>query len=439
MYFLILATVFSCFGCTTPKNTISTEPIGNFSSVSTDMPDHTSNQGTLSEIPSDELSSHIPSNGNTNSSSAVSLKGVWIEYTDPLFSNTNQAKFTQMATERFENIKNAGFNAVFLHVRSNADAIYPSLYFPFAKSLTGTQGKDPGFDPLKTAVNIAHDIGIEIHAWVNPYRVSAFSEDINSLCDEHIAKKWKNDTQSGTDSYVIPWDGKLYFNPACSEVQKLILDGVEEILQNYNVDGIHFDDYFYPVSDANFDIGSYAAYCRKAAYPLSQGDWRRTNVDSLVSATYRLANSYGKEFGISPAAPISQNNTDRNYTQYFINVKKWMGNEGYIDYIAPQLYFGYEHKMVSTRFDALLKAWTETYRIESVKLYIGLAAYKIGLNNDADLAEWATYDDILAREYIDCVSLDTDGIIIYNYSAFFSDKELNKKQRENLILKMNGE
>ena len=326
-----------------------------------------------------------------------------------------------------------------MHTRSNADAIYPSNYFPFAKSLTGTQGQDPGFDPLKIAVELAHKYGLEIHAWINPYRVSASSDDISTLCLSHIARLWKLNLQDGTDSYVIPWNNKLFFNPSCKEVQKLIINGVQEILDNYDVDGIHFDDYFYPDSDTNFDIGSYASYCRQTKYPLSQSDWRRSNVDTLVSTVYRLVNEYGKVFGISPAAPISQDNSDRNYNEYFINVKKWMATKGYINYIAPQLYFGYKHKLESTRFDNLLTAWTSAKRIDSIKLYIGLAAYKIGLENNSDLDEWATEDDILKREYIDCTKVDTDGIIIYNYSAFFSENELNKKQRENLINIMNGE
>ena len=142
---------------------------------------------------------------------------------------------------------------------------------------------------------------------------------------------------------------------------------------------------------------------------------------------------------ISPAAPISKDNSDRNYNQYFINVKKWMANKGYIDYIAPQLYFGYEHKLASTRFDVLLKAWSETERLDSVKLYIGLAAYKIGLKNDADLTEWADKDDILKREYEDCAESTADGIIMYNYSSMFSPLELNTAQRNNLLSIMNEE
>lgn len=431
-----------CTSCNhSGANTLSMESIPSYNPVSS-SPLQSEINSNLTEISSDSISFESSSNNDESQEiplRELKMKAVWIEYTDDLFKCPTEAEYIQKVNQKFNNIKSAGFNTVILHTRSNADAIYPSNYFPFAKSFTGTQGQDPGYDPLKIAVETAHKLDIQIHAWINPYRISASSDDITTLCDNHIAKIWRKDTANGTDKNVIPWENKLFFNPSCSEVQKLILDGVEEILSNYDVDGIHFDDYFYPDSNANFDIGSYASYCRQAKYPLSQSDWRRSNVDTLVSAVYNLVNGYGKVFGISPAAPISNDNSDRNYNEYFINTKKWMANKGYINYIAPQLYYGYEHKLESSRFNTLLHAWSNAKRLDEVDLYIGLAAYKIGINNNLDLDEWANSDDILSRQYIDASKVDTDGIIIYNYSAFFSEEELNSKQRNNLIYIMNGE
>ena len=160
-------------------------------------------------------------------------------------------------------------------------------------------------------------------------------------------------------------------------------------------------------------------------------------MDILVSSVWRLAKDFGKPFGISPAAPISDNGTDRNYIEYSADVYKWMTNSGYLDYIAPQLYFGYKHKLEYSRFDRLLSAWDSIDRPEGVKLYIGLPAYKIGINNDADLDEWQTDTDILARQYSDCASSTADGIIVYNYSSFFANNGLSSAQRENLIKRIN--
>ncbi len=421
----------------------SAEPLPTSSKEVTGESESSSDMGTLSEIPNDNISS----NNNVSSNipviapvtSKLTLKAVWIEYTDAIFQKNSKENYIKLVTERFGNVEKSGFNAIFFHVRANADAIYKSDYFPYSDKFTGKQGTDPGYDALEIAIDIAHNFGLELHAWVNPYRISASSSDITRLSENNIARIWRTDGNPETDSYVIPWNNKLYFNPSVSRVQKLIIDGIREILDNYDVDGIHFDDYFYPTSDTNFDIGSYAKYCMGAKYPLSQGDWRRANVDTLVSNVYNLTRSYNKPFGISPAYSISNNNTDRNYNSAFINLKKWLSNKGYVDYLLPQLYFGYEHKLSTARFDYLLDLWCSMKKSESVKLYIGLPAYKIGLKNDADLAEWADKTDILARQYADCYDKNVDGISIYNYTSFFSDAVLNKAQRENFLKEMNGE
>lgn len=418
LFFLIVWLTLSS-GCAVKA---PTEPIPS-PSVSSTAPAVSS--GTLSEVPVEQTK--------------MNLKAVWIEYTDPLFSGKNALTYTAAVRAAFDKIAAAGFNAVVLHVRANADAMYRSDYFPFAVQLTGEQGKDPGFDPLEIAVEAAHERGLELHAWINPYRVSVYSDEVTTLAETNPARIWKTDHDSTNDSYVIAWDGQLYFNPASEEVQKLVLNGVSEILDRYEVDGIHFDDYFYPVSDAEFDIGSYLSYCRKTPYPLNRGDWRRANVDALVTAVHRLVAAHGKVFGISPAAPISEHNNDRNYNQYFINVKKWMQSPGYVDYLTPQLYFGYEHSLPDSRFDHLLAAWCSTERCAEVQLYIGLAAYKIGLDNEADGHEWATENNILAREYFDCTKAGIRGIMIYNFSTLFSDDPLNTAERNQLIKQMNGE
>lgn len=391
----------------------------------------TQSRSAVSADPSDTPS---PSRSDEHS---IDLKGFWMEYTDSVFYADSEEKYISLLTEKLDNISAAGFNALFFHVRSNADAGYASEIFPFAKSFTGVQGEYPGFDPLSIAVEEAHKRGIELHAWINPYRVSASGSDIEALSPKNPAYIWTHDDDPDNDSFVIPYKEGIYFNPSSDTVRRLIIDGVREILEGYDVDGIHFDDYFYPQSDSDFDIGSYAAYCRTARYPLSQADWRRANVDILVSSVWRLAKDFGKPFGISPAAPISDNGTDRNYIEYSADVYKWTTNSGYLDYIAPQLYFGYKHKLEYSRFDRLLSAWDSIDRPEGVKLYIGLPAYKIGINNDADLDEWQTDTDILARQYSDCASSTADGIIVYNYSSFFADNGLSSAQRENLIKRIN--
>ncbi len=364
------------------------------------------------------------------------IKGVWVSYIELSQHDKTEAGFKAMISEMFKTVNNNGFNSVFVHVRPNADALYSSKFFPHSAVLTGVQGKDPGFDALEYMINEAHKSGLSLHAWINPYRVANSVGSIEELAETNPARVFLTDTDASNDNMVkvIPVaDGKqsIYFNPSVAAAQKLIIDGVREITQNYDVDGIHIDDYFYPTPAADFDINEYNSYCAETSAPLSQGDWRRTQVDSLVSALYRVVHSKeGVIFGVSPSAHISDNGTDKNYTEQFANIAKWMREENYIDYIAPQLYFGYNYPEAEFRFDNILNKWSGLQRHESVALYIGLAPYKVG-TEDAGTGEWQTSFDLLARQYAQ-VQAGAHGAIFYSYSSLFSENEINKKNLENL-------
>ena len=173
-----------------------------------------------------------------------------------------------------------GMNAIFLQVRPAADALYASDYFPWSRYLTGTQGKAPedGFDPLAYWVEKAHERGIELHAWINPYRITSSSADWNRLSADNPAKGAYND-------YVVKFKNNYYFDPGQPAVRDLITAGAVEIVEKYNVDGIHFDDYFYPEeqSGAVFqDRDTYAAY----GNGMSLADWRRENVNQLIKCIH---------------------------------------------------------------------------------------------------------------------------------------------------------
>ena len=154
--------------------------------------------------------------------------------------------------------------------------------------MTGTQGYDPGYDPLKYMVHAAHSRGLQFHAWLNPYRVSSRFDDISQLAENHPARIWLSDDIADNDDWAVRCNGGIYFNPAIPEVQKLIIDGVREIINNYDVDGIHLDDYFYPTTSPDFDKSAYQRYVDSVdGKPLSLADWRRANVNSLVQGIYR--------------------------------------------------------------------------------------------------------------------------------------------------------
>lgn len=363
---------------------------------------------------------------------------VWYSYTNVASKGLTKKQYTKKIGDMFAAAKELGANRVICHVRAFADAFYDSDLFPYSSYVAGNQGTGIGYDPLEIMVKEAHSRGLYIEAWINPYRVSKAKSSGGTGTDEKVlsaknpAKKWMS--SNATARYVLEWGGALYFNPAVPQVRSLIIDGVREILDNYDVDGIHMDDYFYPSIDesvTDFDGPEYDIYAASAESPLSRGDWRRANVNTLVSGIYALTKSYGKIFGISPSYHVSSDGSDDNYKYAYADIALWMGTEGYIDYIAPQLYFGYEYSLERCHFDNLLKTWLSIKRIDGVKLYIGLAAYKID-TVDAKTNEWKDHDDILSRQAIDCFSGGCDGIFLYDHNSLFKSGTLFVKEREYL-------
>ncbi len=361
---------------------------------------------------------------------------IWLSYQDLDFKNDSPQSFKSKIDTMFDKVAENGFDTVICQVRPFADALYYSDYFPISSILSGTQGKDPGYDALDYMVKAAHSRNLEIHAWLNPYRITSRGTDVTALAKNHPARVWLTDNLTENDRYVLSWDGRLYFNPSVLEVQKLILNGVKEIVEKYDVDGIHIDDYFYP-SDTpvanSFDKPEYDIY-KSNGGQLSLDDWRRSNVSTLVAGMYRTTKSADSSvlFGVSPSYHISDNGTDDNYTIKYADLKKWMTSDGYIDYIVPQLYFGYNYPRDSIKFNNLLSLWMSMKRNENIKIYIGLAAYKIG-DASADLSsgEWTTVDDILARQTTDSKALKCDGVFVFAYTSFMSEESLNTAQRNN--------
>ena len=254
------------------------------------------------------------------------LKAMWISYIElQTVDFSNRESFTADIKEMFTNCKNMGLNTVIVHTRSFGDAYYKSNLFPYSHIMSGVQGQDPGFDPLEIMTETAHDVGLRIEAWINPYRVKLYNHP----------KELSADNPAQRSELTITVDSGIYYNPALQEVRDLVTNGVVEIIQNYNVDGIHFDDYFYPDTDPSIDAAHYAAYSGN----LSLDGWRRENVNMLIRQVYRAIKDENPDitFGISP-----QGNDDNNYHMQYSDIKLWMAQEGYADYIMPQLYWGFD-------------------------------------------------------------------------------------------------
>ena len=356
------------------------------------------------------------------------MRAVWISYYELDGRGKNQSQFADMIGGMFDRVKDMGLNTVVVHVRANSDAFYPSAYFPWSEYAAGQQGKDPGYDPLALMIEAAHARGLAFHAWLNPYRVSNKSGDPATLADNNPAKTYLTDGDPANDDWAVCWGNGMYYNPGVVQMQKLILDGVREILDHYQVDGIHFDDYFYPTTDPAFDQKAYGDYAAKAGKnAMSLGDWRRANVNTLMQAVYRLADSKGIPFGISPSAHVSADGSDKNYQELYADAALWMRAGGYAHYITPQLYFGFDYPKVDFRFDALLDRWLSLPRAAGVRLYTGMAAYKIG-EADAGSGEWQEKTDVLARQLTLNRQRGADGFMLYSYGSIVSTAERNQAQ-----------
>lgn len=340
-------------------------------------------------------------------------RAVWVSYLEWQHTDfSSQEAFAAEVGTMLDNIANLGANVVLAQVRPFGDALYPSDLYPFSHLCTGVQGQDPGFDPLAVLVQAAHDRGLELEAWVNPYRLQSGGTP-EALCAENLANThpdWVRSVESG-----------LYLDPANPEVRDYIAAGVGELCQNYDIDGVHFDDYFYPTTAADFDADTYAAYCGGGG-TLALGDWRRQNVDDLVALCYRTAHEYGVRFGIAP-----QGDPDSNYQNQYSDAPRWLREAGFVDYLMPQLYWGLDYEKdedASHSLTELAGAWLALDRRAEVALYFGLGAYRIGEGDGGDRSgpgtEWQS-GKALAAQADALAGLGGQGIGLYRYDSLFSN------------------
>lgn len=365
--------------------------------------------------PSSALPVTSPSTTFAQQNNAVSqgeFRGVWLSYYEIDVTNetSTKEKYIAYLNTLCDKFQPYGITDVFAHVRAYADAIYKSNCYPVSKYAAGTQGGELPFDCLELICQVMSQRGIRVHAWVNPYRVHN-GTDINELSADNKARQWYN--PASNEDVVIVGD-KIYFNPSSQKAQQLVIQGAAEILENYPVAGIHIDDYFYPPECGDFDSAQYNSFLASGGN-LSLDDWRRSNVNSLVSALYRTAKSYGKIFSISPAG-----NIDNNYESLYADVELW-SRGGYADMIIPQIYFGFEH---STRsFDSCTDDWM-ALKGEGVTMPVGLALYKSGTADSyagEGVNEWTQQTNIIARQVQYLRSRGCDGFVIFSAEYFFEE------------------
>ncbi len=381
------------------------------SSSSSQAPSSQAESSSSSSQPeSTPESSEEPEQESASPTISGEVRAIWISYLDlaPMIKGKSKSQFQSNIGAAFDDCADLGLNTVIVQVRPFADALYDSAYFPWSYLVNSgnIEGKSPGYDPLQVMVSAAHSRGLKIEAWINPYRVRANGSKV-SLCDDNQAQQWLDE---GSDN-VVEFNGGIYYNPAREEVQDLIVNGVEEIVSNYDVDGIHFDDYFYPSPDNSFDSAAYKEY-KNAGGGKSLGDWRRSNVDTLVKRVYKAIKSIDSSctFGISP-----QGNRSNNWSHQYIDVEKWVTNTGYVDYICPQIYWGYNNS--SAPYQSVLEEWNDLIGVSKVKLYVGLAAYKIG-NSESD---FIGNSNMMKRQVVSAREQSRyQGFALYRYDSLFN-------------------
>lgn len=309
------------------------------------------------------------------------MRAAWIATVDnvdwPAKGTTGAEEQKKQFVELLDQLEAAGMNAVIVQVKPTADAFYPSEYGPWSEWLTGVQGQDPGYDPLAFMLEEAHRRNMEFHAWFNPYRIS-LQDDIAKLVENHPARQHPD--------WVVSYGGKLYFDPGNPEAKRFIIDSVMEVVKKYDIDAVHFDDYFYPYPVAGVDFPDDASFAKYHGNFTNKADWRRDNVNRFVQEVgeaIKREKSYVK-FGISPfgiwknksADPLgSDTNGLSSYEAIYADSKTWVENE-WIDYIAPQIYWymGYS----PAAYDKLIEWWSGVVRGKNVQLYSGQAVYRIG-------------------------------------------------------------
>jgi Uncharacterized protein conserved in bacteria len=365
-------------------------------------------------------------------SAAVSgeMRAVWVPYMSLDMSHEadkSEKAFQKKFDAIIANAKKCNMNTLIVHVRPFGDALYKSSYYPWSHTVGGTQGVNPGYDPLAYMVSASHKAGLKIHAWINPLRVQIASTP-SILAQENPYNTWIGDT-SKTGWVVESGSGK-YYNPAYTQVRRLIADGAKEIAKNYGVDGIQFDDYFYPTQDAAFDKTAYEDYytsAQKSGTPLSLQEWRRANVNALVSLVYSEIKSAkpGVVFGIAPQGNV------QNDLNLGADVISWCGTQGYVDYICPQLYVNFENPVLP--YGTAVQNWRKLVTNKNIKLYFGLAVYKAG--SDADSGTWKKSDTILAQQVSLGRKTPCDGFMFYS-SDYLSSSQ-TKEEIQNVMKVLN--
>jgi uncharacterized lipoprotein YddW (UPF0748 family) len=346
------------------------------------------------------------------------FRAVWVASVDNidwpskkgLAVDSQKAEFIRLLNLHKQN----GMNAIIMQIRPATDAFFPSAYEPWSEWLSGVQGKPPTpyYDPLQFMISEIHKRNMEFHAWCNPYRAD-FKIGTASIAPSHITRLHPD--------WFLDYGDKKYFDPGNKNAQSFVEEVIRDITERYDVDAIHFDDYFYPYRIAGKEFPDSVSY-KLYGKGLNKEDWRRSNVDSIIlslAKTIKKTKPWVK-FGISPFGVWRNSDKDErgsntkagqtNYDDLYADILLWL-QKGWIDYVAPQLYWEFGHK--AAPYEVLIDWWSNhTY---GKHCYIGLGIYRAG-SNDA----WKDSTQLPRQIQLLRNTANIHGMI------FFSSKTFNK-------------
>ena len=331
------------------------------------------------------------------------LRGIYISYIEisKYLNDKDEISSKKEIDKMIDNIKTINCNTIILQVRPSTDSIYNSKIFPVSKYLSSKESYP--FDVLKYFIEKSHEQNLKVIAWINPYRISTTS-NINEIKENSPAFKY-------IDSDVVYIGNGIFFNPAKEEVKQLIIDGVKEVL-NYKVDKILFDDYFYPSND--IDILEYEKVKEKKTIE----EFHLENVNDLIKRVHTECKKKNIPFGISP-----DGNIENNYNKNYADVKQWLSSSEYVDFIMPQLYYGFNN--TTKPFIKTINEWNELIKNKDIDLYIALAFYKVGTidtyaKDGKD--EWINNNNIIMKEIIYSRNITNyKGFSLYRYDNIFDE------------------
>lgn len=380
------------------------------------------------------------------------FRGVWVSTVFnldfPSKKGLTEKEYKAEYIKLLDDLEALNMNSVIFQIRPKLDAFYKSDINPWSEFLTGKEGLDPGWDPLEWMIEETHSRAMEFQAWFNPYRVTTTKDDKKTK-EEQLSLLSPNNWARKNPQHIFNYDGKLYLNPGNPEVVEYVNKSIMEVVENYDIDAVHLDDYFYPNKSIKEKDKMYAIEEKISFEKYGNGfknvsDWRRDNVDKLILGLHNSIKSHNKEnkksvqFGISPfgiwghkqnhpagskngtgsLTPIS---SQASYDNQFADTRKWVKNN-WVDYIAPQIYWTFDQK--AAPYAELVDWWADAVRDTDVQLYIGHASYKKSDTNNKNLS-WNNPREISNQLKFNSLYDEVKGSIFFRYKSLLKDEKID--------------